>query len=815
MKKKLFLLFFSALALLGIASTALVNEVKAEASGEVVFHYQKWYEDYDNAGLWVWGTGTGGTADGVTATGTDDFGAYFNITIGDDATEMGVVPIADSFGTDDRWNYKDSYEDMDLAIDVTAAAAGDTIHVYFFSGADSVIVADPDYINLFVVFFTTTEEYETNLGVHTWGSDWYKDDAYSAWETWGSPTEIFNINFTTPEGKLGKIGLLQATGTDANFLIYAGNDATKKTGDVAGALTGLDLGDVTAVYAAGDVYKGFENVKLFADSSFAFKFVPFDNDDYTLTGTYASKPNTILVKFSADVPTAFYDETQEPIIITYEEYEIVGYEYIPSDNPIVQDTTVYDAYVPAAIPANVAGRIVFHYQKWDGDYSDVGLWTWGNGADGTANQVNKAGVDDFGAVMEVYIDDDAGTTGLIPIADSIGTDDRWTYRETPDGQHINFDATDIINGTVDEIHIYYFQGGFQTYFVADPTMANVIVLFLNGSGEYTETTGLHHWGWALADPQWATPTPMLNAFMNPAGLQGIGAMLQVLPANITNNPGIIVHDGDTKYSGNDNIQFQADGTTSFFDGMVAGEVMVIYSGIEGDTAGSYSYTLNRADFVDELMNFVKGDPIYDYVEKEKEEYPRVAIDLTPFFTLWDGEDEIEGAIKELNYNVEDDTITELVVVLNVGYELEAGHDYMLKFDNGEEDAEKLQAAEVEVNIDETAPVITFISDQEVTITAGDGWNSELWPVLRAVDDRDGTVTDRIYVKTGEGTVDMNEVGSHEVTLTVFDAWGNESTAVFTINVIEPETGCGAASASIAAIGLLGIVLFFVKRREWI
>jgi LPXTG-motif cell wall-anchored protein len=61
---------------------------------------------------------------------------------------------------------------------------------------------------------------------------------------------------------------------------------------------------------------------------------------------------------------------------------------------------------------------------------------------------------------------------------------------------------------------------------------------------------------------------------------------------------------------------------------------------------------------------------------------------------------------------------------------------------------------------------------------------------------------------------MNEVGEHQVTLTVADEWGNEGTAVFTINVTEPETGCGAANASIAAIGLLGVVLFFVRRREW-
>ncbi len=810
MKKKLFLLFFSALALLGFAAVTIHNEVEAAASGEVVFHYQKWYGDYDDVGLWVWGTGTGGTADGVTSSGTDDFGVYFNVTIGDDATEMGCIPIGAQFSdSTERWNNKDTYEDGDITFDVSAAAGGETMHVYFFSGADSVIVADPDYISLFVVFFTTSEEYEETLGVHTWGSDWYKDPAYSAWETWGSPTTIFNINFTTPEGKLGKIGLLQATGTDANFLVYAGNDATKKTGDIMGPLEGLDLGDATAIYAAGDVFEGFDQVTTFADSSFAFKFVPFVNDDGDLSGTYASKPNTILVKFSADVLTCFYDETQEPIITTYEEYEIVGYQYIPSTTPIVQDTTVYDAYVPGALPANTEGRVVFHYQKWDGDYSDVGLWTWNTGTNGTQAPVTKAGVDDFGAVMEIFIDtDDSGDTiGLIPIADSIGTDDRWTYRETPDGQHIDFDITAINDGTVDQIDIYYFQGGFQTYFVADPTMANVIVLYLNGSGEYTETTGLHTWGWEENAADWGTPLPMVEAFKAPSGLQGIAAMVQATPANITaNDPGIIVHDGDTKYSGNANIQ-------GIFGSMVAGEVMVVYAGIAGTGDSEYAYTLDRVDWVDELMNLVKGDPIWGYVEYEREEYPRVEIDLTPFFSLWNGDTEVEDAIEELNYNVEDDVITELVVVLAI--DLEAGNTYTLKFDNGEEDPLKQQVAEIVVDIDDEAPVITFISDDTVTITQGDGWDSDLWPILAAEDNRDGNVENRIYVKDGDGVVDMNEVGDHEVILTVFDDWGNEATATFTITVLEGETGCGAASASIAVMGLLGIVLFFVRRKEWI
>jgi len=824
MKKSLLLLFFAIIALFGIVSPAVSNQtVNADATGKVVFHYQKWDSNYDNVGLWVWGTGTGGTADGVEVTGTDAFGVYFDVMIGTDATSMGAIPIADEFSdSTNRWNNKDTMLNeagdgrIDLAIDVTAAAAGATVDVYFFSGSNKVFTASAEYANVFVVYFTATEEYEANIGIHAWGG-WYQDPTLGAWSSWGNPTQIFTGEFLTPEGKIGKVGMVQAlvgeAATAANLIVYAGSDATKKTGDVTDVANGLGAGDTTAIYVAGDTFKGFDKVTLFADSSFAFKFIPYSNTSYVLGGTYASKPNSILVKFSADVATAFYDETQTPIITEYQNYEITGYEYVLKANPIVIDSTVYPAYTPTEIPANVAGRVVFHYQKWDSNYSSVGLWTWGTGTDGSSAPVEKSGVDDFGAVMVINVDDNADDTiGIIPLAKDITLDTRWDYRETPDGQHIVFDVTAIKNGTVDQIDVYYFQGGLQTYFIADATKANVIVLYLNNTGVYTATTGLHTWGWDVNAVGWGEPLPMINAFKSPDGLQGIAQLLTVAPASIADNPGIIVHDGDTKYSGNDNIQFQTGGSVSYFDGMVAGDVMVIYTGVAGSTPDSYSYTQNHDTFVNELMNYEKGDAIWDYVTYERAEYPRVEIAIEDFFSLYKDGVLVANPFASVDYNATKDAITELVLVLNVN--MITTSEYELRFDNGLTGIDA-QAATIIVNQDTTAPVITFISDQEVSIVAGEGWDSALWPDMRALDDRDGNVTDRIYVKTGDGVVDMNEVGQHIVTLTVFDIWGNESTAEFTINVTEPATGCAARNASIIGIGSLGIVLFFVTRRRWL
>ena len=664
MKKSLLLLFLAVFTLLGIATT-VQNTVVEAATGKVVYHYQKWYGDYDNVGLWVWNTGTGGTADGVDVTGTDDFGVYFDVNIGSDATTMGSVPIADEFDdATNRWNHKDSYPGengpMDIMIDVTAAAAGAEMHVYFFSGSNKVFVASSEYSNVFVVYFTATETYEENLGLHAWGG-WYNDANVGQWGVWGTPTPIFTANFLTPEGKEGRIGMVNGlVGDDAasaNLIVYAGNDATKKTGDVMDAAAGLEAGDVTAIYVAGDTYKGLDKVQQFADASFAFKMIAYNNASYVLSGTYASMKNTILVKFSADVPIAFYDETQTP---TYEKYEIVGYNYVPTGTGgVTIDDTEYPAYVETDIPAGMAGRVVFHYQRWDSNYASVGLWTWNTGTGGSPSQVEKSGVDDFGSVMVINIAADAADTiGIIPLGKDITTDDRWASRETADGNEIQFDVTAIKNGTVDEIHVYYFQGGNKTYFIADQTKANVIVLYLNQTNTYEETLGIHNWSWDVNAAGWTEPLPMVDAFKTPDGVPGKGILVTATPPA---SGGIIVHAGDTKYSGDANIEG--------FGTMVAGDVEVIYAGISGETAGSYGYTTNHDDFVMELMVPTEKVAIYDYVEYEELTYPRVPIDLAPYFVLTKNGTVVADPFESIDYDVEKDILPELVLVLKADLDM--------------------------------------------------------------------------------------------------------------------------------------------------
>jgi hypothetical protein len=805
MKKSLLLLFFAVTALLGFGLSTRNINVDAAAAGQVVFHYQKWDGVYDDVGLWVWNTGTDGSADAVTKAGEDDFGAYFEIAIGADATTMGLLPISEQFSdSTNRWSYKDTKDDADLNIDVSAAAAGGTINAYFFSGMNGAFIASSEYINIFVVYFTASETYESNLGIHAWGG-WYNDAEIGSWGVWGTPTPIFSNEFYTPEGKLGKIGMVQAVvdGGTPNLIIYAGTDATKKTGDVAIDVEGLVAGDCTALYAAAEQWQGFDNATLFADSSFAFKFTPFTNVENVLDGTYAIDASLIQVKFSAEVTSAYYDP-ESPIITTVSYYEIVGYNYVPTgEGGITIDDTVYDPYVATDIPAGMA-RVVFHYQKWDSNYSNVGLWAWSTGTDGTGGGVTKAGVDDFGAVFEVNLGVDVTTMGFIPIAAEMDNDNRWNYKDSLDDADVNLDLTGIAAGEI--VNVYFFSGtSSDSLFIANPDKANFLVVYLNQTATYEESLGVHNWNMDVNATGWGTPLPMISAFVTPDGVPGKAIMLS---DDSPTDGGIIVHAGDTKYSGDANIE----GTVLTSVG--AGEVAVIYTGVSGETSGSYSYTTSHDDFVMELMVPTEKVPVYDYVDYEVVSYERSLLDVASMFVLLEDGVEVEGAIGSVSFKEDVDVITELVIELASTYTLDNTKTYTLAFDNGAEGLDN-RSAEIDLNLDDEVPVITVLMTQQLTFVAGTEWDDSYWPNILASDNRDGDITDRIYIESGEGTVNFGVPGTYPVTVTVYDNWGNEGNATFNFTITAPETGCAATNASIGLLGLLGVVVFFVRRKEWL
>ena len=197
----------------------------------------------------------------------------------------------------------------------------------------------------------------------------------------------------------------------------------------------------------------------------------------------------------------------------------------------------------------ISGKVIFHYQLWDQDYSSAGLWVWNTGSGGSSNAVTSDKVDSFGAVYEINVASDASDTiGVIALRKDITLDSRWDYRETPDGENFFLDVTALKSGAKKEIHVYYFQGGYQTYFVAEETKVNILVCYYDPTASYEGNLGLHTWGNYVQEELngvgWGSPAKVFkDGFKSPGDVKGKVALLSIDEADIA-NAGFLVYAGD-------------------------------------------------------------------------------------------------------------------------------------------------------------------------------------------------------------------------------------------------------------------------------
>jgi hypothetical protein len=296
------------LALLLVAVSALTFGISAlgAGTGNLVIHFQSWSGEYDDLGNHTWAPNLSPRVrDGV-----DAFGAYWeydNIPVG---TEVPFIAVRWKGGAQD-WDNKLT---DDVKIPASAIVEDETVHVYIFEGKlgnnnAPVYVADPTTHNQLVVYYDPADAYEETLGFCSWG--W--TEASGGGCDWGNPSDLFTTAGKSEAGINVLAHMFVANSPVANsdgpgFLIYAGTDATKKTGDIkfdTGFMQNAGVGTVEVVYVvnAGDGITNNENVYMtgaaFADAAFAFKLLPFSPEG--MTGTYAIDPNTVVVKTSASV----------------------------------------------------------------------------------------------------------------------------------------------------------------------------------------------------------------------------------------------------------------------------------------------------------------------------------------------------------------------------------------------------------------------------------------------------------------------------------------------------------------------------------
>ena len=130
-------------------------------------------------------------------------------------------------------------------------------------------------------------------------------------------------------------------------------------------------------------------------------------------------------------------------------------------------------------------------------------------------------------------------------------------------------------------------------------------------------------------------------------------------------------------------------------------------------------------------------------------------------------------------NYDGDLTSQLVVVNNVDVNTLGSYTVTYGVSDSSSNAASVVTRTVNV-IDQTAPTITILGDNPVTIEAGSTYTDA---GATATDNYNNDVTADI---TTASTVDSNIIGSYTVTYTVNDASGNQATAVRTV-IVEDST----------------------------
>jgi hypothetical protein len=150
-------------------------------------------------------------------------------------------------------------------------------------------------------------------------------------------------------------------------------------------------------------------------------------------------------------------------------------------------------------------------------------------------------------------------------------------------------------------------------------------------------------------------------------------------------------------------------------------------------------------------------------------------------------------IERVDFATTNTTLNQFVIVLADGSHLDNTKQYKLLFDLGLE--ENNLEADIVLDLDRTAPVLTFISptgivgkpaaERVIIVPWGQPFNQNLFPRFRVEDNRDGDLTPFVFVPKGEYSVlDTRTEGDYTIMLRVEDRWGNVTEETFIFRVVK-------------------------------
>ncbi|MCL2733421.1 MAG: pullulanase-type alpha-1,6-glucosidase, partial [Actinomycetia bacterium] len=189
---------------------------------------------------------------------------------------------------------------------------------------------------------------------------------------------------------------------------------------------------------------------------------------------------------------------------------------------------------PVAAPPTAVSRdyAIVHYQRTDGDYTNWGLYTWGDIADGEGTTWPAGhpftGRDAYGAFAYVKLKPGASSVGFIVV-------DKNGVKDTDGDRSIDLTTTGEV----------WVKQGSPDVATSAPDGAyppqdtgKAIIHYHRADGDYTGW-GLHDWTGAANPTDWSAP-------LQPTRIDSYGAVFEVPLAAGATSLSYIIHKGDTK-----------------------------------------------------------------------------------------------------------------------------------------------------------------------------------------------------------------------------------------------------------------------------
>lgn len=464
------------------------------------------------------------------------------------------------------------------------------------------------------------------------------------------------------------------------------------------------------------------------------------------------------------------------------------------------------------------GTVVFHFKSWNDVYEDdegnkIGAHAWG----GTISPMAEpTGQDDFGIYFEWKNVEVGVTPGFIAVyqAAPSGSWEDWSRKQTG-----NVEPGDVVRAGV-TTHIYAFQDtpnkdAKTNSLVTYSDVFSTMVVYFDSTDGYEDELGVYGWGGTFGTgPAWGT---VENEFKN-LGHSAGGIVVKGVEFNkdeaFTEGDGLIVVDGATSKKTGD-VNKAVDLTV-----LKAGEPQFIYVNNVGNLDDNSNVYKDYEDFYTAAFEFslqpynnvtnsgtFAPTPLYINVKTSNpvtsplygasaEDESDARAEVLSWFTLKEIVSEANGvktfgsaiSIKSVAFGGTE-TIQDFVLELAETNKLDNSKRYEIFFDNTVSvEGTDPSVSSLEINLDKSAPVITFHSSSDdvpvISVPFGKKWNPNLFPSFDAKDDRDGDITHYVYMVSGEGKsiVNTGVKGDYTIILYVQDSWGNLTEASFVLRV---------------------------------